>query len=147
LSLPINPCWGFPLSLVSAAARGQGSGGGEERFGCRVAADMPLLGNACEREEPDQSPRERKNLYASEGKPVQSRKQDDAVNTDDVPPSSSSRRRLHRRPDVSRPAALSSHVPFSLLDFACGRAFEPPRTMRAVPPCLHRRPPRHATPV
>jgi hypothetical protein len=69
------------------------------------------------------------------------------VNTNNAPPSSSSRRRLHGRPDVSRPAALSSLAPSPLLDLACGRAFEPPRTVRTAPPFLRRRPPRHAAPV
>jgi hypothetical protein len=125
----------------------QWSGGEEEQVGRRVAANALLLGNACGREEPNQSPREREEPSASKGEPGQSRKQDAAVNTDDAPPSSSSRRRLHRRPDVSRSATLSSHAPSPLLDFACGRAFKSPRTVRAAPPFLRRRPPRHAAPV
>jgi hypothetical protein len=64
-----------------------------------------------------------------------------------APPSSSSRRRLHRRPDVSRPTTLPSHALFTLLDFACGRVFELPRTVRATPPFLHGRTLRHAAPV
>jgi hypothetical protein len=60
--------------------------------GRRVTADAPLLGNACGREEPDQSPREREEPSTSKGERGQSRKQDAAVNTYDTPPSSSSRR-------------------------------------------------------
>jgi hypothetical protein len=51
--------------------------------------------------------------------------QDAAVNTDDAPPTSSSLRRLHRQPDVSRPAAMSPLASSSFLVLACGRAFEP----------------------
>jgi hypothetical protein len=97
-------------------------------------------GERCGREEPDEGGAVRNGSGAEP-------KQDAAVNTDDATPSSSSRRRLHRRPDVSRPTAMSPLAPSPFLDHACGRAFEPPRAERAAPPFPHGRPPRQATPA
>jgi hypothetical protein len=81
------------------------------------------------------------------GEPGQSKRWGTTVNTYTAPPTSSSRQRLPRRPDVSRPAALPSLAMFPFLDLSCGHAFEPSCTMRAAPPFLHRRLPRHAAHV
>jgi hypothetical protein len=139
---PTNPHWGFPLSRVCAAARGKGPGkwrrGGASWLPrrCRCAA----AGGHHGREEPD------------EGEAVSNRseaeaEQDATVNTDDAPPLSSSLRRLHRRPDVSQPTAMSPLAPSSFLVLACGRAFESPRAERAAPPFPHGRTLRRATPA
>jgi hypothetical protein len=57
----------------------------------------------------------RRRTSASGGRPEQRREQSDAVYVYPAPLSSSGRRRLRRRPNVSRPAALPSLAPSPFL--------------------------------
>jgi hypothetical protein len=116
-----NPRWGFPHSRVCAPPR-EGRGPGKEKRG--GAGWVPrrrrraAAGECRGREEPDEGEAVPDNRGAEPEK-------DTAVNTEDMPPTSSSMQRLHHRPDVSRSAALTPLAPPSFLVHACGCAFEP----------------------
>jgi hypothetical protein len=76
----------------------------------RAAADVLLLGAVRERVEPDLLPRGEGSVRV-ERKAGQCKKQGTTVNVYPASPPSSSWRRLHRRPNVSRPAALPFFAP------------------------------------
>jgi hypothetical protein len=82
----------------------------------------------------------------SSGRPEQRKKRGAAVNVYPAPPPSSSRRRLHRRPNVTRPAAL----PFLALypSFESLPVSAPSSRCAPVPSSFpHERPPNHASSV
>jgi hypothetical protein len=123
-----QPHWGFRFLLLLCVSRERREEGAplphraeEEQVGCRAAAGALLLGYARGREGPDQSLQGRKEPFASGKEPDQSRDQGAVVkayttgNTYTAPPSTSTRPRLHRRPDVSAVSVLFTSSPPWLL--------------------------------
>jgi hypothetical protein len=116
--------WGFPfLGSPPRKEKRRGEWGKERRSGEGEAA--PVTPPVRQDRRPFASTGSRTSRRV-EGEPGQSKKWSVAVNTYTVPPSSPSRRRLHRGPNVSRTAALPSLALLPFLGLACEHAFEPP---------------------
>jgi hypothetical protein len=112
-----QPHWGFRFLLLLCVCHERSGEGAppprraeEEQVGRRAAA-----GDRRGREGPNQSPQGRKESFASGKEPDRSRDQDAVVNAYAAPPSTPSRPRLHRRPDVSTASVLFTFSPPWLL--------------------------------
>jgi hypothetical protein len=119
-----QPHWGFRFLLLLCVCRESRGAGApppcrteEEQVGRRAAAGAVLLGIARGREGLDQSPQGKKEPFASGKEPDWSRDQGAVVNAYatrnayTASPSTPSRPRLHRRPDVSASSILFTSSP------------------------------------